>query len=259
MLTMPSSDLCDLESISPTLWRASQLARGVGEVVTSGHRALAAELPGGGWPKGGLTELLMLEAGSAELQLLRPALAALQTGRIALLHPPYSPQILALGAWGIDISRLLWLPCQRPQDAVWAAEQILKNGACSALLFWQNELKSETLRRLHLAAQTGRTLFFLVRSWKYQDVPSPAPLRLKLNLLAHGLQIDIIKRRGPPQAFPLLLPWSELVTPDFLLPYSKAQHVLPTATIANSNTSADMDRDLLAATRARGFSGVLAG
>ncbi|MBY0573167.1 MAG: translesion DNA synthesis-associated protein ImuA, partial [Undibacterium sp.] len=163
---MPSFSINELENISPTLWRASQLARSMGEVIASGHGALSAQLPGGGWPKGCLTELLIQEAGSTELQLLRPALAALQSGRIALLHPPYSPQALALSAWGIDISRLLWLPCQQPQNAIWAAEQILKNGACSALLFWQDNIKSETLRRLHLAAQTGQTLFFLVRSWK---------------------------------------------------------------------------------------------
>ena len=47
------------ETIHPSLWRASQLARGTGVYVASGHTALSAELPGGGWPGGALTEILI--------------------------------------------------------------------------------------------------------------------------------------------------------------------------------------------------------
>ncbi len=202
----------NLENIHPSLWRASQLARGVGEFLDCGYPALARELPGGGWPTGALTELLLEQAGSAELQLLRPALANLQHGRIALLQTPYQPQLLALAALEIDLARLLWLRCANTRDALWAAEQVLKNGSCSALLFWQNQIKADSLRRLHLAAQTGRTLFCLIRPWEAQQSPSPAPLRIKLSLSALGLQLDIVKRRGAQQAQPTILPFAALST-----------------------------------------------
>jgi len=44
-----------------------------------------------------------------------------------------------------------------------AAEQVLKSGTCGALLFWQNHMRSESLRRLHIAAQQGETQFFQIR------------------------------------------------------------------------------------------------
>ncbi len=221
--------ISQLENLHPSLWRASQLARGVGEYLHCGHASLAAELPGGGWPMGHLTEILIQQAGSAELQLLAPALhqlsdnshankpSGLPHGRIVLLQTPYQPQVLALDGLGIDLARLLWLRCKSSQDALWAAEQILKNGSCSALLFWQNHIKTESLRRLHLAAQTGRGLFCLIRAWESQLSASPAPLRLKIGRTQSGLQIEVIKRRGAQQAVPILLPHSAL-SPQFSLP-----------------------------------------
>ena len=45
----------------PPLWRADRLdsrCAAAGEAQPTGHAALDAELPGGGWPAAGLTELL---------------------------------------------------------------------------------------------------------------------------------------------------------------------------------------------------------
>lgn len=74
------------ESLHPALWRASQLGGGRGAVTPSGHPALDAELPGGGWPHGALTELLLPQPGIGELRLLAPALAAVSRG-----SPPWPP------------------------------------------------------------------------------------------------------------------------------------------------------------------------
>lgn len=46
------------ESIHPSLWLASQLARGSARTVPTGYPSLDKELPGGGWPLSCLTELL---------------------------------------------------------------------------------------------------------------------------------------------------------------------------------------------------------
>lgn len=207
---MKTSPSIPPEAIHPSLWRASQLARGVGATLASGYPALSAELPGGGWPVGALTELLIAQHGTAELRLLQPALASLKQARIVLLQTPYQPQALALSGLGINLGQLLWIRCAKHVDALWAAEQILRSGSCGALLFWQNQMRSESLRRLHLAAQGGACLFYLIRTLEHAHSPSPAPLRLGIKTLAHGLEIDLIKRRGVPSDAPLFIPMPRL-------------------------------------------------
>lgn len=207
---MKPSSLPAPESIHPSLWRASQLARGLGEYVACGYPGLAAELPGAGWPCGALSEILIQHPGTAELGLLQPALAGLQHGHIILLHPPYQPQALGLAELGLDITRVLWIRCTTHSDALWSAEQILRSGSCAALLFWQTQIRTENLRRLHLAAQSGNTLFTMIRSEQQALSPSPAPLRLKLQRVAAGLQVEIIKRRGAQAHSPLMIPLARL-------------------------------------------------
>ena len=42
---------------NPDIWRAAALARPAGRALPSGHAALDAQLPGGGWPVGALVEI----------------------------------------------------------------------------------------------------------------------------------------------------------------------------------------------------------
>ena len=51
--------------------------------VPTGFRALDRELPGGGWPRGALTEILGSQEGIGELQLVLPALGGADLGRQA--------------------------------------------------------------------------------------------------------------------------------------------------------------------------------
>lgn len=203
---MPLDPHSSLEALHPSLWRASQLARGMGDYVECGYPQLAQELPGGGWPAGALVELLIDHAGSAELQLLQAALRAQHRGQIVFLQAPYQPHACALLQAGLSRQRLLWLRSQKLADTLWAAEQILSSANCAALLFWQNQVKVESLRRLHLAAQHGRTLFYLVRSSRFIEHPSPAILRIHLQVVRQGLSLSFIKRRGVQKNEALLLP-----------------------------------------------------
>jgi protein ImuA len=203
------------ESLHPSLWRASQLARSSTRCVDTGHAALSAQLPGSGWPTGVLIDLLQQQPGIGEMRLLRPALAAVAERRIVLLQPPHPPQALALAALGVPPSQLIWLRADRTADALWAAEQVLRSGSCGALLFWQNQVRSDSLRRLHLAAQGGETLFFMMRPLAAGQDASPAPLRLALRPQAGGMEIDFVKRRGPQRDAPLFLPLSSnLLQPE---------------------------------------------
>jgi hypothetical protein len=72
--------------------------------------------------------------------------------------PPYMPQIALWSSWGLPEEHLLLLKASRTSDALWTAEQMLRNGSCGAVLFWQNEVRDEAIRRLHLAAQTSQIL-----------------------------------------------------------------------------------------------------
>lgn len=88
------------------------------------------------------------------------------------------------------------------------AEQVLRSGSCSALLLWLNQARPEVLRRLHLAAQYGNTLFFLFRPLAAALDASAAPLRLALRPASGDLDIEFVKRRGPRREERLLLPMS---------------------------------------------------
>ena len=211
------------EDLHPSLWRASQLAHGNTRCVDTGHPALSRQLPGGGWPTGTLIDLLLQQPGIGEMRLLRPALAAAASRRIVLLQPPHPPQALALAALGLAPSQLIWIRTSRSSDALWAAEQVLRSGSCGALLFWQNHARGETLRRLHLAAQSGETLFFMMRPLASAQDSSPAPLRLALRPAAGGLDIDFLTRRGPQRDAPLFLP----LTPSLLQRHAPVDRPLP--------------------------------
>ncbi len=211
------------EALHPSLWLASQLARSSTRCVDTGHPALSSQLPGGGWPTGTLIDLLLQQPGIGELRLLRPALARVASRRIVLLQPPHPPQALALAALGLAPSQVIWVRSSRSADALWAAEQVLKSGSCGALLFWANHARGDSLRRLHLAAQHGETLFCMLRPLAAAQDASPAPLRLALRPTAGGMQIDFIKRRGPQRDAPLFLP----LTPSLLQRHATLDRPLP--------------------------------
>jgi len=194
------------EALHPSLWFASQLARATTRCIGTGHASLSTQLPGGGWPTGVLVDLLVAQHGVGEMRLLAPALASVAGRGIALIEPPHPPQILALAALGISPSQTMWIRSGRTADALWATEQVLRSGTYGAVLFWQNHARGESLRRLHLAAQQGETLFFMLRPLAAAQDASPALLRLSLKPTAGGIEIGFVKRRGPLRDAPLFVP-----------------------------------------------------
>ncbi|MHA4867335.1 translesion DNA synthesis-associated protein ImuA [Duganella sp. PWIR1] len=219
------------ETLHPSLWRADQLAQSATRCMDTGFAALSAQLPGGGWPVGTLIDLLVQQNGIGELRLLQPALAALDKRPIVLLQPPHEPQALALAALGLEPSQLLWVRSgAKAGDALWAAEQILRSGCCGALLLWQKHARGETLRRLHLAAQSGETLFCMLRPLAAAQDASPAPLRLSLRPAAGGIDIGFVKRRGPQRDTPLFLP----LTPSLLQRHAPLDRPTPATAPARS-------------------------
>lgn len=202
----------------PGIWRGAELARTGNPGIATGFAALDAELPGGGWPCGALTEILPQHEGIGELRLLGPALARLaaQGKFIAWIAPPYLPYAPALAAAGIDLARVVIVKTAKDGDTLWAAEQALNSAACGGVLVWPRAPRFVQLRRLQLAAEAGRSLALLFRPSEAAREPSPAVLRIALATHAGGLALSIFKRRGAPLSRPILLP------PDLSSPSSDA-------------------------------------
>lgn len=145
------------------IWRADELAVGRATTLATGHASLDHEFPNGGWPRSSLVELLVQQHGIGEMQLLKPVLAALSRQQhVAFVQPPYLPHTMAFKAWQLLDKNVLWLRPQRSADALWSAEQILKNGSCGAVVLWQSNVRPEALRRLNLAAQATDTWLWLL-------------------------------------------------------------------------------------------------
>ncbi|MDD5296374.1 MAG: translesion DNA synthesis-associated protein ImuA [Rhodocyclaceae bacterium] len=184
---------------SPAIWRGGEVCAPACPSLPSGFSILDAELPGGGWPGNGLTEILSDCAGIGELSLLLPALAGLSAeGRgVVWVAPPFVPYAPALTGAGVAPEHCLVLAPESARDALWGAEQALRSGACGAVLAWpEQNVDYRSLRRLQLAAEEGGTPAFLFRPSSVARLPSPAPLRLALALEERSLMVRLLKRRG---------------------------------------------------------------
>lgn len=239
------------EALHPALWLGHQLGDSRAGTVASGQPWLDAELPGRGWPKRGLTELLLAHLGVGELRLVAPALAAAQRSDrlVMMFDPPAEPAADALLDLGLDLSRLLVVrsppperrPGARPMRSgapvaasCWALEQALKSGHLGAVLAWlPMRLSPEGLRRLQAAAAQHDGVAFVLREPQAALRPSPAPLRLQLQPAgADRLQVQVLKRRGPPLEAPLVLALPPV------LPAGPAPRTLPPAETAPADAPA---------------------
>jgi protein ImuA len=181
--------------------------------VPTGFAALDAQLPGGGWPRRVLTELLLPHAGIGEVRLLAGTLGAIQqAGRLVMLFdPPHPLSAWALTQLGIDTAQLLVVNTRCKvipgSDSLWALEQALKSGHVGAIVGWlPPRLRAERLRRLQLSAQAHDGPAFVFRELAAQQRPTAAPLRLALRAGgADTLELRLLKRRGPPLPTPLRL------------------------------------------------------
>jgi len=200
-------------TLHPTLWLGHQLGRQADITCTSGFAVLDAQLPGGGWPRRALSELLLRQPGIGEIRLLSPSLTAIQrSGRLVMLFdPPATLSAWALAQLGFDVEQLLIINTRtkalQSGDSLWALEQALKSGHVGAVLAWlPPRLRAERLRRLQLAAHAHDGPAFVLREMTAAERPTAAPLRLALRPAGvDALGVRVLKRRGPPLETPLRL------------------------------------------------------
>ena len=191
-----------------TLWHAGRTVAIPASGEPTGHAALDALLPQGGWPRRALTELLLPADGLGELSLLLPTLARLtQAGEtVALIAPPYIPYAPAWQDAGVDLAALQLIDAA-PRDALWAFEQCLRSGACAAVLGWPTQADAAALRRLQVAADSGACLGFALRDRKHAVNASPAALRLEWQRDAQRRPAwQVRKCRGGPAPAQAFLP-----------------------------------------------------
>ena len=195
----------------PGVWRGGELEQVVHAVHATGHAALDAQLPGGGWPTGTLSEVLHDGVGIGEVSFLAGTLARASDGdrMIAWINAPWLPYAPALAQQGIPLERCMVVRPANREDALWAAEQSLKSGACGAVLLWIAEGKRQDdyawLRRLQMAAESGRCMAVSFRPSSAEKLSTPAHLRVALSREEGVLKVRIPKRRGPPLEAPIAL------------------------------------------------------
>lgn len=186
------------------IWRARNQSGLQGQKgLATGYPKLDRELPGGGWPRNAVTEILLEHYGIGELQLLMPALVYLSTGAeqarpgwIAWVAPPFQPYPPALSQWGLDISRVLIMSPDGNSELLWAAEQLLSSSAIAAVLLWPESVDRRDSRRLQLAAEKGRSLAMVFRPLRAATEVSAAALRIQLIPNESGTDIGILRSRG---------------------------------------------------------------
>lgn len=195
--------------VAAALWRGDELGRAVAEVRPTGFAALDRELPGGGWPCRGLTEVLQPQPGALEWRLLGPALrASAVAGRgIVLVSPPWQPHLPGLRHVGLDERQLVWVQAETVAERLWCTEQLVKANAFGALVAWLPQARPEQIRRLQVCALASEGLVFLCRPVAAQHESSAAPLRVMARPRPDWmLELRILKRRGPALDEPLQLP-----------------------------------------------------
>lgn len=208
----------------PGTWRACEAA-GAGAspepVCPTGHAVLDAHLAGGGWPLGGVVEVLQDTPGPLPWALVAPALrrwlahrpppAPEAHSRLVLVGPSGVPLAAAWRAQGLNPGQWVQVNTADPARRLWACEQALACPSVGAVLAWLPQASFAALRRLQLAASRQGGLVWVCRPESARTQPSPAVVRL---LLSAGTQpghlcVHILKHRGAAVAQPLDLPLAD--------------------------------------------------
>lgn len=212
---------------SVLLHKAASLACArVSDTLPTGNASVDVLLPGGGWPKGALVELIQsgtdaLAPTQAVCSLLLPAFVQLQQARpgfsthgahVAWVgtvgHPVLSQSLSLFGpslaAKGLDVTRLVWVQHASDTAKAWAVQELLRCGDVAGVVVSLAQANAHLLRRLHYsAAQHGKYLW-AIRPAQAMTHASPAVLRMQWragdwSMLEQplGSALQVRKRAGP--------------------------------------------------------------
>lgn len=122
-------------------------------------------------PSGAISELFYRQDSGGELQLLMPMLARLSQQKrwIVFMAPPTRPEVSALSAAGVNLSRILVIHPSKIKSALKTLAQALASGNCSAVLAWPKSLSQSQLQCLQQAAQKGDTVGIMLQKQPRQQ------------------------------------------------------------------------------------------
>ena len=167
-------------------------------VTPTGVDGLDDLLPCGGWPQGGLVELIVPDEFTDALSLLMPALVRLgRQGRwLAMVSPPHQIRKRLFTDTDLNPARVLQLNPHPGRSALWTVESMLSSGTCGAVLAWPHCNTELMDRRLQKAAARGKALGILVRCEGWSMQRSGADVRLKLEMDAEGSMVYLVSNQG---------------------------------------------------------------
>ncbi|WP_286267622.1 translesion DNA synthesis-associated protein ImuA [Thalassotalea atypica] len=201
------------------------------EQVPSGYREIDEKLQGG-LPKTGIIDI-DTDMGIGELRLMMPYVAQLAQQRLVVfINPPAYISAEYLYREGIALAQVIIIQVELEKDALWAAEQCLKSGACCAVIQWYQNLAIHQVKRLKNATNVGESLHVLFKKQQQYALSLPVTLSMKLTTHSKGVNVSIPKRKGgwpiPKFSVDMSKHWSELIVPssaENVVPFPKA-HVL---------------------------------
>jgi len=195
---------------NPSLWRGCDMAGQGNHGLPTGYPQLDNILPGRGWPRNAIVEIISYPWGMGELQLLIPLMREVvkQGHWILWVSPPYLLNSPALSQAGVNPEQVLLVNLDAScRDALWSMEKALQTASCGLVLAWQNWLPAKVVRRLQLAAAAGKTLGILFQHKNSKH--SQPSLRLEIKGFYPGKQapsgpgdhpgyteITVLKARG---------------------------------------------------------------
>ncbi|RKG59789.1 recombinase RecA [Corallococcus sp. AB011P] len=213
------SGLAVVEELRERIRQLQAAPRSALSVLRTGVDAVDALLPQGGLPLGHSVELCGEAASGRTSLALRAVASAHRELRLCAwvdgpkeLYPP------AAAALGVDLERLLVVRPQAFAQRVWAAVQLARSGAFTAVVVdltlgvgapgRPERLALTEARKLADAASRGGTLVLLLTS---PEAPADGLARLRLE--ARGVQgwsVELERSRGGGVGTRVVSPWREL-------------------------------------------------
>ncbi|RXE86654.1 translesion DNA synthesis-associated protein ImuA [Pseudoalteromonas sp. A757] len=181
----------DLLECKNLLWRGrGQAAQH--DVVSTRFAALD-DLLCGGWPQQGVIGV-KTAMGIGELRLILPHFVDDNRLKV-LINPPGQIHAAALHYLSLDLSEFMIVQPPSEKEALWAAEQCVKSGVCSALVLWHEALSIAAVKRLQLGAQAGSCRLFVLHQAQYAQT-LPFTLSVVLQAQHSSLDVTVKKHKG---------------------------------------------------------------
>ncbi len=176
----------------PLIWRAAQ-QQSRGPRLPTDHAELDSAL-GGGIVSAGVIRVVT-DRGVGELSFLKAVIAKHRVHKLCLfINPPGMLQSPWLAAAEIAAERVYQVAPKDNDQALWAAEQSLKSGACHCVVLWANAMSPKQARRLQVAATHNNALAIVVMPSRCKRMALPVSQDLSLTPAPGGLAIQIVKQ-----------------------------------------------------------------